>query len=912
MHEERSAEIHEAIRLMRIGRFTDAVGALERIALERRRNREPDPFSLSLLADALQRTGFNTRAYSIVSELLRRSSLPEPVRARSYFVLANVDRECGDTTRAIEHFQMAAANETDVELCCWVQLLLMATVAEVSGPQGAMGRLHELRRALARSGDPRPFAAFHLWLAQMETTRGYLSNARRDLRRAESLLTQTDDVWLHGQLAIYTSVVNYYCAEIEEAKRSAEIAIACAKQSGHRGTRRAANASLGHIEFSRGNLEKAEEHFRVALDCCEPGSVGQIGVLDSIAQVTLERGDLYGCARILREVDELASLKKDSWSRYYRDWATQTKIRLLLKQNKADEARKVAIRGQPSRDHLPQARLSAASCLLSAETLIANGELTNAARMLAQVLLPSVQVPPDLFAELEQVTAKAIQSSNASSLVRVHLERARRTYVAIGHSRGHSTAARELAKLPDDSLPALSCAVTVDRIRALMDTRARPELFGHEAVSLLEELHCTQSVTLTAREGDAAPVVLRSVGVSNPSATTLTVELNRDTRRQFELALTPREDPASIITTLEFHRLIEQILASQPPESVFGDLDVLWTAHDWSSPDGVVFTAESMLAILKTISKIAPTDISVLIRGETGSGKEIVARRIHEQSTRVGRPFVAVNCAAIPKELLESQLFGYRRGAFSGAAESFQGVVRAANGGTLLLDEIGEIPLETQAKLLRFLELGEVHPIGEAYPVKVNVRMLFSTNENLEKAVNEHRFREDLFYRLNVIPIVVPPLRERREEIPVLVGMFAQRFAREFSKDPAKFSTAAMELLILYSWPGNVRQLANEVRRIAALVESGANVAPELLSPEIRRVTMRPCSSFTSPQITIHLDQTLEQATANLEKQFLEHALRVTGGHVSDAARTLGLSRKGLYLKRKRLGLFGLHAQPPA
>jgi len=267
-------------------------------------------------------------------------------------------------------------------------------------------------------------------------------------------------------------------------------------------------------------------------------------------------------------------------------------------------------------------------------------------------------------------------------------------------------------------------------------------------------------------------------------------------------------------------------------------------------------------------------------------------------------PFLALNCAAVPKDLLESQLFGHRKGAFSGATEGHQGIVRAANGGTLFLDEIGEMPLEMQAKLLRFLEMSEIHPVGEAHPVKVNVRLIFATNGDLEEAVSQNRFRQDLFYRLNVIPIKVPPLRERREEIPVLANLFAQRFATEFGKEPVSFSSPAMELLVLYSWPGNIRQLANEVRRLAALMESGASINPDHLSPPLQAQQGRTRAAVEgAPQMHVRIDQPLEQATAYLEAEMIKHALRQAGGRVSAAASTLGISRKGLYLKRLRLGL---------
>ena len=227
-------------------------------------------------------------------------------------------------------------------------------------------------------------------------------------------------------------------------------------------------------------------------------------------------------------------------------------------------------------------------------------------------------------------------------------------------------------------------------------------------------------------------------------------------------------------------------------------------------------------------------------------------------------PFLPLNCAAVPKDLLESQLFGHRKGAFSGATENHQGIVRAANGGTLFLDEIGELPIDMQAKMLRFLEMSEVRPIGDNHPVKVNVRLIFATNGDLEAAVNQNRFRQDLFYRLNVIPIKVPPLREQREEVPVLAKSFAQRFAAEFGKEPVRFSSTAMELLILYSSPGNIRQLANEVRRLGRPGGVGACLTLDHLSPQLQAQTTRACADVAdgSPQMQVRIDQPLEQATS--------------------------------------------------
>ena len=219
----------------------------------------------------------------------------------------------------------------------------------------------------------------------------------------------------------------------------------------------------------------------------------------------------------------------------------------------------------------------------------------------------------------------------------------------------------------------------------------------------------------------------------------------------------------------------------------------------------------------------------------------MLARVIHRASARADRPLHPFNCTAVPRDMLESQLFGYRKGAFTGADSSFAGVIRAAAGGTLFLDEIGDIGLDVQPKLLRFLEQQEVHPLGEPHPVKVDVRIIAATNANLELLVAQGRFREDLLYRLNVMTLHLPPLRERREEIPPLVQHYIRKFADEQRKGTPTLSDETLEYLLLYAWPGNIRQLANEVRRMVALAEADATLTPALLSPEIQasRRTMR-------------------------------------------------------------------------
>jgi DNA-binding NtrC family response regulator len=314
-----------------------------------------------------------------------------------------------------------------------------------------------------------------------------------------------------------------------------------------------------------------------------------------------------------------------------------------------------------------------------------------------------------------------------------------------------------------------------------------------------------------------------------------------------------------------------------------------------------------MSEVVAIARRIASTPLTVLLTGETGTGKEMLARDIHRASDRGDRLFLPFNCTAVPRDMLESQLFGYRKGAFTGADTSFQGVIRSAAGGTIFLDEIADVPLDVQPKLLRFLETHEIHPLGEPQPIKVDVRIVAATNANMERLVAEGRFREDLFYRLNIVRLKLPPLRERREEIPALVHHYLRRFGDEEKKGQLTLADETLEYLLLHPWPGNVRQLANEVHRMVVMAEPDSALTPAQLSPDIRasRLTIPATAAHASvePEVRVRLDQPLPLAVEMLEQTMIRSALKRSRGRVEEAAKLLGISRKGLFLKRRRWNL---------
>jgi DNA-binding NtrC family response regulator len=339
----------------------------------------------------------------------------------------------------------------------------------------------------------------------------------------------------------------------------------------------------------------------------------------------------------------------------------------------------------------------------------------------------------------------------------------------------------------------------------------------------------------------------------------------------------------------------------------------LWPPDPIETEAGALFLDNEMQALLSTARKIAPTNVPILITGETGTGKEVLAKLIHAYSNRARATFLPFNCSASPKDMLDAQLFGHRRGAFTGAVDSFQGVIRGAAGGTLFLDEIGETTLDVQPKLLRFLESSEVHPIGETQPVRVDVRVIAATNADIDSLVSQGRFREDLFYRLNIVRLHVPPLRERRVEIPALANHYLAKAAQENGKGDLRLAEETMEYLVLYRWPGNVRQLANEMRRLVAFAEAGAVIMPEHLTAEIAasRKTIPASERVLEPtEIVVRLDQPMAAAVQHVEQAQIQWAMKKSGGGLEETAALLGISRKGLYLKRQRFGIEPPEAAP--
>jgi len=308
----------------------------------------------------------------------------------------------------------------------------------------------------------------------------------------------------------------------------------------------------------------------------------------------------------------------------------------------------------------------------------------------------------------------------------------------------------------------------------------------------------------------------------------------------------------------------------------------------------IIGRSPSMKQLFETMALVAPSEATVLIVGESGTGKELIANAIHQNSARAARPFIKVNCAALPETLLESELFGHEKGAFTGAISRKQGRFQLAHQSSILLDEIGEMAPATQAKILRVLQEREFEPIGSSQSIKVDTRVIAATNKNLEEEIKAGRFREDLFYRINVVTIEVPPLRERHEDIPLLADFFLKRYAEKNRRVVKGFTPRAVDLMMRYNWPGNARELENVIERAVILTRE------EMITPlEFPEDLQKLDTEFHEARLDLHPGRSLKE----VEKEMILRTLEETGGNRTHAARILGISRRTLQLKLKEYGI---------
>ena len=851
-----------------------------------------------------------------------RSTQPDEI-PRLEIVKAMAEFDAGHVRASLERLEsLALSEEHDTGTRFQANLALFLRASDFEAPGRMVSYLSHLRQSASRIGSPKSLGSLHLAVARLEGVRAAFRQSRHHMQLARRLIEISEDPVLMCTLDLVESSLECVSGNLVRSRSLATQCYGRARQLGFSKYILSSQSNLAVCFLYGGRSERARTLLTRVIDTTAELTYVRFGATDTLAQVELYEGSLSKAARALDACQNVLaqdSLPSRSWydlahqitrcayHELVQDWETV----LAIVDDAAPEAARREYRGVHTALLCARARACAQI-----------GDHEAAEQILEQALraCPRSAVDPLIVLEASRALCATLRGDRQAGTT--HFERARAGAQAIGHrfherwiERLHDgVAGDQTVAVPRPPVNLTDAALMLTDVATVLGAGHAVDLMAHRVVSLL------QSTPLRAR------TTVESAGncdyLPNPAAH-WEIDANggaliriRGSDRRIDIRI-------AAIRSIEEYSLVKSIgdlvqaAASRAIEAEQdpGD-DNLWPVSGITTPDeNFVFRSPRMIELLKVAYRLASTDLPVLIIGETGTGKDVLARLMHEQSRVRKGPFVPFNCATVPRDLVESQLFGYKRGAFTGAAESFGGLIRSADGGTLFLDEIGDLDPASQPKLLRFLESGEIQPLGESRPLRVTARLIAATNANLNASVRDGRFRQDLLYRIAGAVLMLPPLRERKDEIPALASYFLARYAAECGRSGVRLADDFVAALLLYDWPGNIRELANEVRRAVALADDGAVLTARDLAPEVARgwesraATVPVTAVPAGPTITLRLDQTLSQAVEELEEKFIAHALRTTGGRVREAAQLLGLSRKGLFLKRRRRGLVNRSAE---
>lgn len=829
--------------------------------------------------------------------------------------------------------------------------------------------LTEAASALHAAGDRRHVALVHSLSAILLAQSGRHDEATSALRQAErlALAIQANDVLagvVHNQANVALMRHRH-----DEALALAERSLELHQSMGSKHGLAVALATLGQTLVLLGDLERAERVLNRALEVRSPVLFHETtgAVFDTLAQIHLMRGSYERAGEYLRHASEAYGGQTSGWY----EWSLRVLgAKLAIRRGAYDEALHTSDEiarapGVPPAEAL-QADLTACEALMLAgrleeaeqrlsgcesrldpraapgnwgEYLRLRGAMHDRAGRPTEAYHDFAQSANvfDLLGERYQAAlshlalGRLAARAGARSTAERYLGQARNVFRSLGAQRDlheaesaaellHSPGTGEYVGSPADADDAL--------VRRLVDAAILPELLAREtAAALLEGTHADAAVVFVAAPGgdvrtvahagcdtEVARALARaasfgSAGYGDGLLVTETLGRDYDGVRYCTIASAntlgqPSMRRLRMITAVARQGFELCGVRERPPQAVEAvnerPLEPLLP--------GFVVASAAMHRVVEQIQRLKGHDLTVLITGESGTGKDLVARAIHTGSPRSSAMFLPYNCTTTTRELADSQLFGHRRGSFTGAVTDQQGLIRSAAGGTLFLDEIGDLPLDIQPKLLRFLEQGEIMPVGETRPQRVDVRVLAATNADLEQRVAEGKFREDLYYRLSVIRMQVPPLRERREEIPHLSTLFLREACERLGKPDVQLGTSALDLFASYWWPGNVRQLRNEIQRAVAMSPPGGTVEPEHLSADLMAPTSSTGAVQTAPAGFAAIPGNLAAAVEQVERGLIRATLARTSGNISETARVLGLTRRGLYLKMRRLGVEGAAA----
>jgi len=890
----------EARALYRSGQFANALSRLEALRATRL-----DTDTSLLKAALCEATGDASSARLLVEQTLRSRLLTDSQRATGEFILSKLISADGDPDSELNHLersQILAERAGDAEQLCWTQLRVLSLTADRIGPESCRAMVARLRKNVSCLGSPNLTAAVHLAVADIDGKHGLLAKSARHVALAESLLARYPNCWLEGWATTTRMALAMVLSDIPAAVAHGESALRLSADSGSVGVRFNALANMGRLLHVTGDYARSLEYLSQALNASRPNGEWYDAVSESIARVYMDQGRLREGLKLLErvQISDRASLRS---GRYVHRHSLMTKAELLSRLGDVAEAEVYFS------ESIALAKRSGDTILEDSAKLLLRKARTSAGLAISEgAVTPPVLATPDLAILYEQTLVSSLVAAGRLGAAKMHFDRAARICRAVSNRLAerelNSAIAGKALSVGFSGGESISeTSSTLQEVASLLMHASRPELTATSLVSVLQHANCVVSARAVARDADDREELLAAWGAVTAPADVRTFIVGVARGRNIELHLQPLPD-------IESHAAVNSagfvIAAGQELERARLEREerlTLWPIDELPAEDDDSVVAGKMREVMLYARKVAPTNVTVLITGESGTGKEVLARAVHRYSQRSKKPFVPFNCTAVPRELLESHLFGFKRGAFTGADRDNPGLIRAARDGTLFLDEVGELGLDLQPKLLRFLESGEINPLGETVPFRVNVRIVAATNANLKKLVQEGRFREDLYYRLNVIPLELPPLRERREEIPPLAQHFALKWSHELGKGRIRVADDLMEHLVVYPWPGNIRQLSNELNRMVATAETDAVLTLDHLPKAMREETEQLRRRERGLELNVPLTDSLDHAVATLEREMIKLALSQNDGKVEAAAKALGISRKGLYLKRQRLGL---------
>jgi hydrogenase-4 transcriptional activator len=829
--------------------------------------------------------------------------------------------------------------------------------------------LTEAASALHAAGDRRHLALVHSLSAVLLAQSGRTDEATAALRQGERLamMIHADDVLagiVHNQANVALMRHRH-----DEALALAERSVNLHQSLGSGHGLAVALATLGQIFVQLGDLERAEQILTRTLEVRSPVQFHETtgAVFDTLAQIHLMRGSYERAGEYLRQASEAYGAYGTQTMRWY-EWSLKVLgVKLAIRRGAYDEALSMADELTATSGVPPSESIHAD--LAASEALVAAGRIADAERRLQGCedrLDP--QGAPGIWGEFLRIRGLVHERSNRPSAAYHDFAQSANVFDLLGEryqaaqsqlslgrlaaKAGTTAAAERYLNLADSVFRALGAQRDVDEVaaarallahappksvtispdadeaivRRLIDAAIFPELLAREtATALLETSDAEASVVFVAPVGGdirvlafvgCDAVVARAIARAaaqrseaygqsllvteglgrdhdGPRACTIVSAQRVDdgTQRRFRMFAAVGRQGFELCGARERPPQVVEQPNERPLEPLL---------------PGFVCASAAMNRLADQIQRLQGHNLTVLITGESGTGKDLVARAIHVGSPRSTAMFLPYNCTTTTRELADSQLFGHRRGSFTGAINDQPGLIRSAAGGTLFFDEIGDLPLDVQPKLLRFLEQGEIMPVGETRPQAVDVRVLAATNADLEQRVTEGKFREDLYYRLSVIRIHVPPLRDRREEIPHLSTFFLREACERLGKPDVHLSASTLDLFARYWWPGNVRQLRNEIQRAVAMSPPGGSIDPDHLSAEFSATRPEGLQSGGSERLI--QPGNLATAVEEVERNLISSTLGHTGGNISETARILGLTRRGLYLKMRRLGLDGVAA----